>query len=212
MLAAMSLASLSLVVTVALAAVDADAPPPDPIPEVKERVPPAPPRTWAMVRGGLSNDPTILQACGELIPIEGALTVRGQTWHTGLSVEGCGNGAGFLFQNPAPEIAHFRAKWKLWAFDSQWGWFEPIVSLGFAELQTGGDTPGFTFGGTGSGGNSTSGPEAGTSLRYKLPLGLGFELLGEAGISVAYFAYARELNTPADPYQTSLVLSAGLGW
>jgi hypothetical protein len=153
-----------------------------------------------------------LQACAEVTPLEGTLVVGGVPWHTGLGVEACGNGSGFLFQSPAPEIAHFRARLKTWAFDTPWGWFEPIVSAGFAELQTGGDVPGFSFGAPDAGGNATAGPEAGASMRYKLPLPLGFEVIAEVGMSVAYFNAARALNTPAEPFQTSLMATAGLGF
>jgi hypothetical protein len=197
---------------VALALVPAQEPE---LPPLKERVDPAPPHTWLALRGGLANNAnaaTLVQVCGEIAPLAATIDVNGTAWHTGLAIEGCGNGSSFLFPTAVPELAHFRAKWQLWGFDTALGWFTPFATAGFAELQTIGDTPGFSFFSPSPGRVSTAGPEVGAAMRYTYALPYGFELIAEAGIAVAYVPYAPQLVVPSDPFQTSLTLTAGVGW
>ncbi|MDP2342990.1 MAG: hypothetical protein Q8O67_18685 [Deltaproteobacteria bacterium] len=164
----------------------------------------APPRTFVSLRGGFGNVPVDavgarLQVCGEVAPL------------AFFSIESCGTGAGFLFE-PAPEIAHLRAKLRLTSWNTSAGWLEPQLALGFAELQVGDDAAGFDFTGTGPTGVETAGPEAGLSLRWVTALGGGLELLGDAALSLAYFAHAPALTTSMSEWQPSATLSLGIGW
>ena len=59
---------------------------------------------------------------------------------------------------------------------------------------------------------STSGPEAGAALRWLLPVIGGFELLVEMNVSLAFFAFAPQLETPQAVVQPSASLSAGVGF
>lgn len=164
----------------------------------------AAPRTWLSLRGGFGNVPVDAvgarpQVCAEVSPL------------AFLSIEGCGTGAGFLFE-PAPEIAHFRAKLRLTSWRTELGWLEPQLAAGFAELQVGDDASGFDFLGTGPTGVETAGPEVGASLRWVTPLGADFELLADAVVSMAWFAHAPELTTSMSPLQPSATVSVGIGW
>lgn len=129
-----------------------------------------------------------------------------------LSVEGCGTGSGFLFRDDLPELAHFRAKWRLAAWELWGGSLEARVGAGFAELQIAEDAPGFTFGGVSETGAETSGPEASTFLRWTTPLGSGFEGIVEASLATAWLPAAPELRTPASPWQSSFLLTLGAGF
>ena len=84
-----------------------------------------------------------------------------------LSIEGCGNGSGFLHQRDVPDTSHFRARYSLYdknIRDLQWNF---DVGLGFVEYQTGEDQIGFTFGEALPGQVETSGPEGMFSLSGK---------------------------------------------
>ncbi|OGQ25486.1 MAG: hypothetical protein A2138_07025, partial [Deltaproteobacteria bacterium RBG_16_71_12] len=119
---------------------------------------------------------------------------------------------GFLHGQDAPEIAHFRGRWRVTSVATDLGYLEPALSAGFAELQVGPDAPGFYFFDTGPAGVEAAGPELGASLGWALPLGLGLEAVAELSLSVAHFAQAPRLVEPLDPFQPSVGLTAGIGW
>jgi hypothetical protein len=164
----------------------------------------APPRTWVGLRGGFGSAPidgvgVRPTVCLEVNPLEM------------LGVEACGTGAGVLFE-PGPEIAHFRSRLRLHSWQTDVGFLQPQLLLGFAELQVGDDTAGFHFFGPGPTGVETAGPEVGAALKWVSSLGAGFELLADASLSVAWFAHAPRLVVPMDPLQPSLLLNIGVGW
>jgi hypothetical protein len=158
------------------------------------------PRNYGNLRIGASTSNRRATLCLELSPIEL------------LSVEACGNGSGFLHSEPAPEIAHFRTHFKLASWKTPLGWLQPRLSAGFAELQVGEDGGGFHFSGVGPTGVETAGPEVGASLRALLPVAAGFELVGELGLSAAYFHYAAELLRPQAVLQPNASLTVGVGF
>ena len=85
-----------------------------------------------------------------------------------LSIEGCGNGSGFLHQRNVPDTSHFRARYSLYEkniSDFQWNL---DIGLGFVEYQIAEDQIGFTFGEAIPGQVETSGPEGMFSLSGKL--------------------------------------------
>lgn len=158
------------------------------------------PRNYANFRVGGSTSARRPTLCLELSPLEM------------LSVEGCGTGSGFLHHDPDPEIAHFRAHFRLTSWKTSVGWLQPRLSAGFAELQVGEDGGGFHFNGIGPSGVETAGPEVGASLRALLPVASGFELVGELGLNMAYFRYAPQLLRPQSAWQPGASLSLGVGF
>ena len=162
------------------------------------------PRTWVNLRGGFGSIPIDAvgarpQVCAEVTPLDF------------LSIEGCGTGAGFLFE-PAAELVHFRGKLRLTSWETEYGWLQPQLALGFAELQVGDDATGFDFFGTGPTGVETAGPEAGASLRFVTQLPGDFELLADAAVALAWFAHAPALTTSMSTWQPSAMVSVGIGW
>ncbi|MDY7233044.1 hypothetical protein [Hyalangium rubrum] len=160
----------------------------------------AAPRNYGNLRIGASTSARRPSLCLELAPLDR------------ISVEGCGTGSGFLHHDPEPEIAHFRAHFRLASWKTSVGWFQPRLSAGFAELQVGEDSGGFHFNGTGPTGVETAGPEVGASLRALLPVAAGVELVGELGMNMAYFRHAPELLRPQRVWHPGASLSVGVGF
>jgi hypothetical protein len=135
-----------------------------------------------------------------------------------LSIEACGTGGGFLHHEPGTDLTHFRGKVRLASVevalddDGTSARVEPWLGAGFAELEVGADTPGFSFEGTSPGAVSTAGPDVGASLRGLVPLGAGFELVGEVGVGLAFFSHARALVIPQDPLQPQASVNLGVGF
>lgn len=133
----------------------------------------------------------------------------------GISIEGCGSGAGFLKAPTEPDIAHFRAKVPLGRAHVAGLTVVPGVVIGFAELQVGEDQAGFDFVGTGRGRTETAGPEVGASLRF-LEKGTssatGPVLVSELQLSLAWLPYAPDLLIPHGQWIGSLEWTVGLGW
>jgi hypothetical protein len=132
--------------------------------------------------------------------------------HELISIEGCGTGAGFLHRDPAPELGHFRANLRLASWRTPYGWIRPQFGLGFAELSIDEDDPGFQFGGTGTRGIETAGPEATLSLRILMPLLSGVEGIVEVGVSGAWLPHAPDLIRPQSVFQPSAGVSLGVGF
>jgi hypothetical protein len=163
------------------------------------------PRTYVNFRVGAATSATRPQLCLGVSPLEM------------VALEGCGTGGGFLHSEPGTDITHFRGKVRLASLQVDTGegtsaWVEPWIGAGFAELEVGADTPGFSFEGASAGRVSTAGPDVGASLRGTVPLGAGFEAVVEVGVGVAFFAYAPLLVVPQDPVQPQATINLGLGW
>lgn len=129
-----------------------------------------------------------------------------------FTLESCGTGSGFLHKDPVPELAHFRvnavlADWKKGDY-----WFRPRVGAGFAELQVGQDSPGFSFSGPDAKRMATAGPEVSGSLSIETPIGGGFEAIGNLHGGAAMLAYAPRLSTPASKWQPFAGASLGIGF
>lgn len=159
-----------------------------------------PARTYLSFRVGAATASPRPQLCLEVTPLEL------------LGVEACGSGGGFLHNEPGTDISHFRGKVRLAAVDVEGAQLEPWLAAGFAELQVAGDVPGFDFNGTSAGAVSTAGPDVGASVRALLPLGGGFEIVGEAGVGIAFFSHARSLVIPQDPLQPQAQINLGVGF
>jgi hypothetical protein len=89
---------------------------------------------------------------------------------------------------------------------------EGHAALGFAELQVGEDTAGFSFGSAGPLGTETAGAEAGASLRLMAPIYGGVDFIGELGASAAWMPHAPELFRPLPRWQPGLSLTVGAGF
>jgi hypothetical protein len=163
---------------------------------------PAAPRHYGNLRVGAStaNANGRPELCLELAPL------------SFLSFEGCGSGSGFLHHDPSAQVAHFRSKLRVAAFETPWGHFQPLVTAGFAELQVGEDEAGFDFSGTDGRAVSTAGPELGLGLRYLRPLSSGFELVGDLSLGAAWFPHGPELVTPQSTWVPSASLTFGIGF
>lgn len=133
----------------------------------------------------------------------------------GVSVEGCGSGAGFLKAPSEPDLAHFRAKIPLGSAHLSDIAIVPGLIIGFAELQVGDDQAGFDFFGTGRGQTETAGPEVGATLRFlerSARSDTGPVLVSELQLSLAWLPYAGALRVPQGQWFGSLEWTVGLGW
>jgi len=160
----------------------------------------APPRNYVNLGLGGSTGTRGLVICAEVAPL------------SILAVSACGSGAGFLNDQTAPEVAHFRANVTLMSWQVQSVWLQPRLQVGFAELQVGEDAGGFDFVGTGSTGMSTAGLEGGAALRGLMPIYGGVELVGELSLGLAYFSHAPELLRPQSAWQPSATMTVGVGF
>lgn len=159
-----------------------------------------PPRTYVSLAVGASTGSRGAIICAEVAPL------------SFLSISGCGNGSGFLHHDAAPDISHWRLNFTPTSFKAKFVWLEPRIQAGFAEVQVGEDTPGFTFSGTNETRTSTSGAELGASLRGRMPLRSGFEMTGELGASVGYFPYGPVLVRPQSAWIPSVAFTLGIGF
>ncbi len=128
-----------------------------------------------------------------------------------LSVETCGTGNGFLHEDPEPEMAHFRAHWRLSEYEWNDAWLYPRIGGGFAELQVGADKPGFHFT-SAPDGIETAGPEVLASVQLVYGLGAGFEMIGEMHLGAAYMAHAPKLALPMAANQPFGGFTLGIGF
>jgi hypothetical protein len=158
-------------------------------------------RFYGSFRAGLPSDPnTPPVLCAELAPV---------SW---LSVEGCGNGSGFLHEQPIPELAHFRAKLRLYQVQRGAARIEPLLGIGYAELQLGADDAGFDFGAVNENQLSTAGPELSAGLRLRYLVGKRLEAVGELSAQGAYLLHAPELAQPQSAFQPSFGVTFGIGF
>jgi len=168
--------------------------------EVTAKAVEAPTRDFVNLRLGASSGTKRLEMCLEVSPFE--------AW----SLEACGTGSEILHHEDSPELAHFRGKYTLTNWNTEIGWLQPRVGLGFTELQIGRDDPGFQFLGVGPRGMETAGPEASFGIRGLYPLIGGFELVGELSFSMAWLRYAPQLATPQAQFQPAVSLTFGGGF
>lgn len=129
-----------------------------------------------------------------------------------LSVEACGTGSGFLHHDADPELAHFRAWLGVGGWRTRFGWLEPRVGAGFAELQEGEDDPGFQFGGVSANRLATAGPELAAAARLLIAAGGGWEWIVELSVAAAWLGYAPDLYAPKSSFQPAAGVSFGFGW
>lgn len=131
--------------------------------------------------------------------------------HWGLSVEGCGTGAGFL-HSEGGELAHFRGKWSVVERKTRAGKLRGQVGAGFAELQLGDDEPGFSFGDPAEGSDSAAGPEGALALQLLTHIGEGFELVTSAAAGVAHVPGADQLSVAQPETQFFASFEIGIGF
>lgn len=160
----------------------------------------APPRTYVGLRGGATTAARRPELCLEVNPLPF------------VALEACGTGSGFLHQDPDPETAHFRASFRAYKWKTSFGQVEALVGAGFAEVQVGEDDAGFHFTGVGPRGAETAGPEVAATLRTLIPVGAGFELLGNATLGALWAPHAGELVRPQPTSQVFGSITIGVGF
>lgn len=159
-------------------------------------------RNWGNLRigGAVGAGDGRPEICGEFLPF------------AFLSVEACGSGAGILHDEPIQQAMHVRAKvspWRLRAGDLR---LEPLVGAGMIELQVGRDAPGLRFSDTGPDRLETAGLEAMAGLRVLLPVGGGFELVGELSGGLGYTPHAPDLRIPYPVVPAFASFTIGMGF
>lgn len=169
-------------------------------PTLSRRAEGAPVRSFVNLRIGGTSSSNRMELCLEVSPLE--------RW----SLESCGTGSQILHRTDSPELAHFRVKYTLTQWNTQLGWLQPRVGLGFTELQVGEDDAGFQFTGVGPRGVETAGPSVSLGLRALRPVGAGFELAAELGFSAAWLPFASQLVTPRSSFQPAVGFTVGGGF
>lgn len=129
-----------------------------------------------------------------------------------VSVEGCGTGSGFLHSASGGELAHFRAKARIYQRAARGGLMRVQAGLGLAELQLDADQPGFEFGAPTGRKIEAAGPEAAMSVQWLRPLARGWELVMGTSAGAAWIPHAGELAEPQGTLQPFVSFEAGMGW
>jgi len=133
-----------------------------------------------------------------------------------LSVEGCGTGSGFLHHDPDySDMAHFRARGRVFNTGEGRTSADVLVGLGFAEVQTTADEAGFKFGkATEPDPIEAAGPEASVSIKGRLWLDGGGRTYATADLNAgaAVIAAAPEVLGQEGPVVPFAALTVGLGF
>lgn len=129
-----------------------------------------------------------------------------------LSVEGCGTGSGFLHRESGAELAHFRAKARVYQRAVQRGLLRVQTGVGFAELQLDADEAGFEFGTPTGRRIEAAGPEAALSVQWLRPLSRGWEIVLGTSAGAAWIPHAADLAEPQAELQPFVSFEAGIGW
>lgn len=132
-----------------------------------------------------------------------------------LSFEACGNGAGFLHQDPSPDTAHFRALGRVAGAGVGRAAVDLRVGAGFAEVQRTADAPGFRFGKAREPEPvEAAGPEVAASIKGRLWLDGGGRtyLVGDLTGGLAIVPAAPEVFGQGSPAVPFAAVTAGLGF
>jgi hypothetical protein len=132
-----------------------------------------------------------------------------------LSFEACGNGAGILHQAPVSDIAHFRSRIR--AASGSIGRLDTdlLVGVGFAEVQTTADRPGFKFGQARSADQiEAAGAEASIALkgRYWADRGGRTYVSADLNAGAAVIPAAPTVMGSQGPLVPFAALTVGLGF
>lgn len=128
------------------------------------------------------------------------------------SLEACGAGSEYRPASATASVSHYLVWLKVHSWKQEVGWLQTRVAAGFAEVQVGADKGGFQFTGVGPDGVETSGPELAASLRLLVPVVGGFEAVGEARATFAYFHHAPKLVHPRQRLEPGVTFSVGVGF
>lgn len=176
-----------------------------PTAQAEENVRRAPVASWAVLelRGGVQGNGSVVSPtlCAEVGP-----------WRY-LAIEACGSGAGFLYDRPVDEMVHVRLEGSIPAFaDGRTAlWVQPGV--GIAEIERGGDAPGFRFGEpTEPDPTEGAGVEGSLALKARVYPHPKMYVVGEAVVGVAGIAAASEVLDQRSDAVPFAGLSVGLGF
>jgi hypothetical protein len=132
-----------------------------------------------------------------------------------LSIEACGTGSGVIHNDPAPDMAHFRARGRVLGTASGRGTVDWLVGAGWTEVQSTIDEPGFKFGQPQSPEQvEAAGPEVSTSAkaRYWFDPGARTYLSGDFNVGVATIPGAPQVMGAPSPVVPFAALTLGLGF
>jgi hypothetical protein len=132
-----------------------------------------------------------------------------------LSIEGCGNGAGFLHKDEGLDFAHFRTKARLLGATSGRGTLDLLAGAGFAEIQRTSDQPGFKFGKPQEAAPvEAAGPELSMSLkgRFYADPGARTYLSADLNAGVAAIPGAPQVLGQGGPVLPFAAFTVGLGF
>lgn len=114
--------------------------------------------------------------------------------HRRLVLEGCGNGSGFLHQDPAPELMHLRALGVVAEHIRERVDLSVLAGVGLAELQVAADEPGFKTGpAQDEDPVEAAGPELSAGLKGRWWVLPGAYLVGDVNVGAAHIPAAPEV-------------------
>ncbi len=114
--------------------------------------------------------------------------------HRRIVLEGCGNGSGFLHQDSAPELAHFRASAVIVQRVRARTDIGLLAGAGLAELQVGADEAGFKTGASKSDDQvEAAGPELSAGLKARWWVLPGAYLVGDLNVGAAHLPAAPDV-------------------
>jgi hypothetical protein len=139
--------------------------------------------------------------CGEVSPIDR------------LSLEGCGNGAGFLHHADVPDIAHFRVRVDALRTTGKRREGALVAGAGFTEVQRGADALGFRFGPAREAHPvEAAGPEVSLGFRGRHWVHAGAYLVADLTWTAAHVPAAPAVYSKGSPTLLFGALTAGLGF
>jgi hypothetical protein len=130
-----------------------------------------------------------------------------------VSLEACGTGAGFLHQDDAPDMAHFRGRWT--ALRGARGATDAalLVGAGFAEIQSTADKPGFRFGEAVEPNQvEAAGPEASVSAKARFWMHERTYIVADVNAGAAYIPGAPTVIGEGGPVVPFGQVTVGLGF
>lgn len=130
-----------------------------------------------------------------------------------LGFEACGTGSGFLHNADAPDMAHFRVRGRALTVQRGRVGADLVFGLGFAEIQSTADAPGFQFGRARTEQPiEAAGPEASVSVKSRVWLDERAYLVADANVGAAYIEAAPQVIGRGGPTVPFAALTVGLGF
>ena len=129
-----------------------------------------------------------------------------------FSAEACGNGSGVLHQADGPDVAHFRLRAAPLIQESGRLRSMMMVGVGFTEVQSTADTPGFKFGSANEGQVEAAGPEVSIGYKGRYWVTRKNHVAVDVVAGTAYVPGAPEGMGWASPVVPFVSLTTGMGF